>query len=616
MKKGLHSIKFKLIAATLACVAVVSLLSSVLLYRYLSYVAEEKSARIQQLYLETMQEQMDKSIDGLVSLALFLVNDWQIGEAMLHSLPVNMGTLDAQSRLNISLRAYPGESYVDKFIVATADGRIIQASARQYGRVSDLEALLHSAAYRAAEAGGFSGPYTALVCPSITDGKPVFALLCPMQYPGMRAGRGFVYLELGLDAFTSLMEPYTSVNNVFLLGPDGEYLSTPPAPLPETLPAEALQSGVLEAESGRFRLQSVPLSAGGMTLYTASQTDILDQEGLRALYVVGVVFLTGLVLAFLLAFLLSAYLTRPIQRLKARIERISANDFSFDPAIERARDEIGEIGHTVNEMSVSIQHLLQETESMYQQRQNIEIKLLQSQVNPHFLYNTLDSIRWMAVIQKCPGIASMLRSLVNLLKNIAKGTQDRIPLQEELALLDDYIAIQSVRYMETFTFENNVPPALYDCRIIKLTLQPLVENAIFHGIEPTGECGTITLSGREEAGDVLLTVEDNGAGIPPETLATLLTAEREHDRSSMNGIGVANVHRRLQLTYGKQYGLSVESEPGKYTRVTVRFPKETGLPQTSPQETPPTDTALPDTAPTDIAPKEVEQDVSGIAGGR
>ena len=150
-------------------------------------------------------------------------------------------------------------------------------------------------------------------------------------------------------------------------------------------------------------------------------------------------------LAVCLAVLTSAYLSRPVSRLNARLRRIAANDFSFDPEIEKPQDELGQIGRTVNEMSMSIQHLLQETEEMYTQRRNIEIALLQSQVNPHFLYNTLDSIRWMAVIQKNPGIASITRSLSNLLKNIAKGTQDKITLAEELGLLQDYIAIQAVR---------------------------------------------------------------------------------------------------------------------------------------------------------------------------
>lgn len=104
----------------------------------------------------------------------------------------------------------------------------------------------------------------------------------------------------------------------------------------------------------------------------------------------------------------------------------------------------------------------------------------------------------MAVIQKCPGIANTVCSLVNLLKHIAKGTQDKITLKEEMDLLNDYVAIQSVRYMETFTFVNNVSSDLWNARIIKLTLQPLVENAIFHGIEPMGECGTITLSAKKK----------------------------------------------------------------------------------------------------------------------
>lgn len=139
----------------------------------------------------------------------------------------------------------------------------------------------------------------------------------------------------------------------------------------------------------------------------------------------------------------------------------------------------------------------------------------------------------MAVIQQCPGIAATVGNLVNLLKNLAKGTQDKIPLREEFALLNDYIAIQNVRYVETFTFVNEVPDELLDLRIIKLTLQPLVENAIFHGIEPTGECGTITLSARTEDNDLILTVADDGAGIPPEKLKTLLTAPHQRNRSSL-----------------------------------------------------------------------------------
>ena len=203
--------------------------------------------------------------------------------------------------------------------------------------------------------------------------------------------------------------------------------------------------------------------------------------------------------------------------------------------------------------------------------------MLQNQINPHFIYNTLNSIKWMATIQHAPGIAEMTMALSRLLKSVSKGNERLVPLQEEFALLNDYFTIQQYRYGGTITMDVTYiedERLCRDCMIPRFTLQPLVENAIFHGIEPTGECGTITLTGREENGDLYLCVEDDGAGIEPERLANILTVESKRSGSSLNGIGIANVHKRLQLIYGRQYGLSVESELGKYTRVTVHLPKE------------------------------------------
>ena len=554
--------------------AAVTLVSNLFLYNYINQALSQKIDRIQQMYLTTMQTQMNGYIADAVSLAVLCANDSIISSALNHTAATPSALLSAQSRMNAYLKACPEETYVDKLVAFNLSGDMFQAVTRQFGEIHDVASIQSLPLYQEVTSGEFSRPYAIALTNSIQGKGQALALLCPIQGLGSRAGNSFIYLEFGIDLFSDVLKPYTKVNNVFLLGPGGEFLSERPSVLPDDFTAQGLSAGTAVFGGQRWKVEHAALSAAGLSLYTCTQVDVLSQDASHILYTVIVVSLTGLLVAALLAVIVSAYLTRPIQRLNRRLQRITANDFSFDPEIEKTHDEIGEIGHTVNEMTMSINHLLKETQEMYEQRKNIEISLLQSQVNPHFLYNTLDSIRWMAVIQKCPGIANMVCNLVNLLKNIAKGTQDKIPLKEEMDLLDDYISIQSVRYMETFTFVNQVPPSLWDCRIIKLTLQPLVENAIFHGIEPTGECGTITLSGREENGDVILTVEDNGAGIEPEKLSTLLTARHERNRSSLNGIGVANVHKRLQLTYGRQYGLSVESELGKYTRVHVRFPKE------------------------------------------
>lgn len=407
----------------------------------------------------------------------------------------------------------------------------------------------------------------------------VLAIVCPVRGLGSTSGYGYLYAELGLDLFCDVLEPFDEWSKLFLATDDTvlifpESLTEEEMPTARQLAQASAENTELMLGDRKFKVTAVRLNAGGLSLYSCFEMTGLDNDGAQTRMAVATTLLSCFLLALVLALILAAYLTKPISLLNNRLHRIADNDFSYDPEIEKAGGELGQIGRTVNEMTMSIENLLQTTEQSYEQRRKIEIQLLQSQVNPHFLYNTLDSIRWMAVIQKSPGIESMTRSLSNLLKNIAKGTQDKITLEEELALLHDYVEIQSVRYMEAFTFNDTVPKELYRYRIIKLTLQPLVENAIFHGIEPTGENGTITVTGREEGSDLILCVTDDGAGIPPDILPTLFSEERPRSHASLNGIGVCNVHKRLQMLYGDAYGLTIESEPGVGTCVTVRVPKE------------------------------------------
>jgi two-component system sensor histidine kinase YesM len=214
-------------------------------------------------------------------------------------------------------------------------------------------------------------------------------------------------------------------------------------------------------------------------------------------------------------------------------------------------------------------------EENFRQRKTAEIILLQTRINPHFIYNTLDSIQWMAKIQKNTGIADITRSLINLLRNIAGTSADLITLEEELRLLDDYTAVMSIRFMGIFSMENRIDTSLNRYLIPKLTLQPLVENAIIHGIAPSGIFGSIILEGRREGSFLVLTVLDSGIGIGEEKLKNILNIEAKKGGASLNTIGVKNVDQRLRLLYGEGAGLGFESEAGKYTRVTVRLPART-----------------------------------------
>jgi two-component system sensor histidine kinase YesM len=181
----------------------------------------------------------------------------------------------------------------------------------------------------------------------------------------------------------------------------------------------------------------------------------------------------------------------------------------------------------------------------------------------------------MAKIQKNTGIADITRSLISLLRNIAVNPDDLITLEDELGLLEDYTLVMSLRFMGIFNLENRIDPSLRQYLIPKLTLQPLVENAIIHGIAPSGAFGTIVLEGRFADSSLIITVEDSGCGIEPEQLRQILRVDAGKSGTSFNTVGVKNVDERLRLIYGEEAGLEFESVPGKFTRVTVRLTART-----------------------------------------
>ena len=580
------TLKWKLIFTSVLCTAAVSLFGSLFLYYKMNTMLQQKADRIDELHLSTLSDQLNEYLEDLSDLGNLCANDVQVVTALEQtgrsSYAVRQA-LDAQNRLNAYLASSPLSSTVDQLTVFNTDGRFISGAGRTMGTPQDYDLIIQQPLYQ--KILQMQNPPAAMIDPAqsihmaMRRDPYVLAIVCPVRGLGSTSGYGYLYAELGLDLFSNVLEPFDEWSKLFLATDDTvlicpESLTEEEMPTARQLAQASAENTELLLGDRKFKVTAVRLNAGGLSLYSCFEMTGLDNDGAQTRMAVATTLLSCFLLALVLALLLAAYLTKPISLLNNRLHRIADNDFSYDPEIEKAGGELGQIGHTVNEMTMSIENLLQTTEQSYEQRRKIEIQLLQSQVNPHFLYNTLDSIRWMAVIQKSPGIESMTRSLSNLLKNIAKGTQDKITLEEELALLHDYVEIQSVRYMEVFTFHDTVPKELYRYRIIKLTLQPLVENAIFHGIEPTGENGTITVTGREEGGDLVLCVTDDGAGIPPDVLPTLLSEERPRSHASLNGIGVCNVHKRLQMLYGEAYGLTIESEPGVGTCVTVRVPKE------------------------------------------
>ena len=284
---------------------------------------------------------------------------------------------------------------------------------------------------------------------------------------------------------------------------------------------------------------------------------------------IGLVFLSCIIIGLSLSLLFTRYLTRPIVRLMEHMDVISSGDFSRNPAIE-SNDELGVIGRQINEMSSHVSALMENRIRDEQEKMNLEIKMLQAQINPHFLYNTLDSIKWIATMQHSAGIVRVVSALSSLLKNMAKGFNEKVTVRQELDFLDNYVTIEKIRYIELFDVDITVEdPALYDAGIIKLTLQPLVENSIFSGIEPSGKPGLIQIHIYSREQVLYISIRDNGVGISKENINRMLTDTSRVTKHYMSGIGLPNVDRRIKLVYGQEYGLAIDSEVGVYTCVTL-----------------------------------------------
>ena len=342
---------------------------------------------------------------------------------------------------------------------------------------------------------------------------------------------------------------------------------------------DVLRSRFLQGESLTevWNNNSIYVSKLGNTgLYSVLiRPHVFTSDTTRSMYTVLLFMAAGsFLLSVGVAIGISSFLSKPIHVLHDAMDEVQEGNLDTHVDMER-QDEFGELAENFNIMTKRISSYMEERVRREKELNETQIAMMQSQLNPHFLYNTLDSIRWIAVIQKNSGIVKMVTALSGLLKNMAKGFNEKVTLQKELDFLGDYVTIEKVKYVELFDLVVQVDePELYEALVIKLTLQPLVENAIFNGIEPGGKHGTILIHAYRDGEDFVIRVRDDGVGIPREKMATILNNTEKVKGSSMSGIGLPNVDRRIKLNYGEEYGLTIESQEGEFTEITIKMPLE------------------------------------------
>jgi len=271
---------------------------------------------------------------------------------------------------------------------------------------------------------------------------------------------------------------------------------------------------------------------------------------------------------------LSRSIYTPIKKLHDVTTTITKNDLQALMTSDNV-DEITELGMSFNIMIGKIKELLDSKIKEQENLKKAELRALQAQINPHFLYNTLDTIIWMAESKQTDQVVTIVSALSNFFRiSLSKG-MDWITIGEEVERIRSYLTIQKMRYRDILDFKISVDEDVSENTILKLILQPLVENALYHGIKNKRQGGTIIVRARRKGDDeVQLEVEDDGIGFTPEKLAQL-RAELEDDSGDIkleSGFGIGNVNKRIRLYYGKQYGLSIQSEYATGTLVTLVIP--------------------------------------------
>ena len=288
----------------------------------------------------------------------------------------------------------------------------------------------------------------------------------------------------------------------------------------------------------------------------------------QSIYVLTAVVLV--IVALLFSRFMARSITLPIQKLRDSMKKVQEGDFSVSDVVVDSRNEIGSLTKSFDVMTHRIQELMEQNVHEQEQKRKSELKALQSQINPHFLYNTLDSIIWMAEGKKNEEVVLMTASLARLLRQSISNEDEVVPIANEVEYARGYLTIQKMRYKDKLEFQIDVDPSILHIPLIKLVLQPIIENAIYHGLKYKESKGLLIIRGFPKDGNAVLQVIDDGVGMDEETLAHIYDRHKVNYHS--NGVGVYNVQKRLKLYYGEDYGITYESVVGKGTTATITIP--------------------------------------------
>lgn len=310
------------------------------------------------------------------------------------------------------------------------------------------------------------------------------------------------------------------------------------------------------------------------SMYLVHMESIMTKRVYILVSGIAVLFVVTIIILLRRSFRFSRSITRPVTEILGNVKEVGRGNFEISE-ISADSMEIEELDAGIRRMAEKIQHLLENVKREEEMQHLTQLQLLQAQINPHFLYNTLDTIIWLIEGGQSDDAVEMISSLSVFFRTSLSKGKDVIPLSEEKRHTISYLEIQQSRYRDILEFEIHIPEDFGGIMVPKLTLQPLAENALYHGIKNKRGGGKILIEGEKDGKDLILRVTDNGQGMPAERLQEIQEAIRTGERA---GFGLSAVAERLRLYYGDGYGMKIKSEEGKGTIVEVRLGEKIILP--------------------------------------
>ena len=307
------------------------------------------------------------------------------------------------------------------------------------------------------------------------------------------------------------------------------------------------------------------------TRYMEKVTDTLQKQIGRFMVVCSILIAVLIAVVAVSAVMIVSGILQPIRQLNSVTEKIAQGDFNARAQVN-SDDEVAELAVSFNKMAGNMQSLIDKVKEDERKMRKADLRLLQEQIQPHFLYNTLDTIVWLIESNEPDEAVTMVVTLSDFFREILSKGKEFISIKEEEKHISSYLQIQEMRYRDILEYDIQLDQVIYKYQILKLTLQPVVENALYHGIKYKRAKGCIHIHGEKEGEIIRLTVRDDGVGMDEEELEQLRQQIEKPCQETEKGFGLANVNERIHMYFGYEYGMKIESEKGKGTTVEIAIP--------------------------------------------